>query len=88
MGMIRITDVEVLEAFAVRLRLTDGTVREVDLAPFLWGPVFAPIVADRALFEQVFVDPISKTIAWPNGADIDADVLLGEARAARTSPAV
>jgi len=48
---------------------------EVDLAPYLRGPVFEPLVTDRSLFAAVRVDPECETIVWPNGADMDPDVL-------------
>jgi hypothetical protein len=73
--MVRVQDVEVLEPFRVRLRFTNGTAREVDLAVFLRGPVFEPIRNDPAVFRSVRVDPELGTIVWPNGADIDPDVL-------------
>jgi hypothetical protein len=37
--------------------------------------VFEPLLADRHLFEGVRVDPECETIVWPNGADMDPDVL-------------
>jgi len=84
--MLRITTVQPLSGLRVHVTLTDGTERDLDLTPYLWGPVFEPLVADRALFEQVFVDPVSKTITWPNGADIDPDVLVGGEQPAATGP--
>ncbi len=84
MELRRITEVRPLEGYSVHVHLTDGSERDIDLTRFLWGPVFAPITEDRSFFEQVFVDPVSRTVAWPNGADIDPDVLLGEAEPART----
>lgn len=74
--MIRIRGVETLGAFRVRLSLTDGSIRELDLEPFLTGPVFEPLRADPALFKAVRVDEQLGTIVWPNGADIDPDVLI------------
>jgi len=38
--------------------------------------VFAPL-RDPAYFAQVRVDPELGTVAWPNGADLDPDVLYG-----------
>ena len=73
--MIRIKSVEALRDLRVRLGFTDGTSGEVDLAPYLWGPVFDPIVKDRRVFESVRVDPELGTIVWANGADMDPDVL-------------
>lgn len=76
--MVDITDVEALHNRVVRLRFSDGSDRVVDLAPFLWGPVFESIAGDDELFAQVRVDPEVGTIVWPNGADLDPDVLHGD----------
>jgi hypothetical protein len=73
--LVRIRAVTLLEGFSVRLAFTDGSERVVDLAPYLRGPVFEPLVADPTLFRQVQVDSELGTIVWPNGADIDPDVL-------------
>ncbi len=73
--MVRIQGVQPLEAHRVRLEFTDGSAREVDLAVYLRGPVFEPIRNDPAVFRSVRVDPQLGTIVWPNGADIDPDVL-------------
>lgn len=59
----------------VHLEFTDGTGREVDLAPYLVGPVFDATRSDPEAFRRVAVDPELGTIVWPNGADIDPDVL-------------
>ena len=74
--MIRIRGVETLGGFRVRLSLTDGSIRELDLGPYLNGPVFEPVRTDAALFQAVRVDEQLGTIVWPNGADIDPDVLI------------
>jgi hypothetical protein len=80
--MVRIKWVRPLDGFRVSLGFTDGTSGEVDLAPYLRGPVFEPLVADPALFRAVHVDPELRTIVWPNGADMDPDVLYGLTRSA------
>lgn len=85
--MREITDVEVLSGFTVRLTFLDGSVREVDLEPLLRGPMFAELRREPERFEQVFVDTELGTIAWPNGADMDADVLHGDAAPAWTATA-
>jgi hypothetical protein len=74
----RITSVEPLDGFLVRLGFDDGTVRELDLEGELWGPVFEPLRRDPQLFRQVRVDDELGTIVWPNGADMDPDVLHGD----------
>ena len=73
-----VSSVEVVEGRTVRLRFTDGLTRVIDLAPFLWGPVLGRLAADDALFGAVAVDPVAGTIVWPNGADLDPDVLHGD----------
>jgi hypothetical protein len=73
--MIRIRSVTPLEQFQVRLTFTDNSDKVVDLAPYLSGPIFEPLKRDSALFRTVHVDEQLGTIVWPNGADIDPDVL-------------
>lgn len=81
----RIRSVEALDGFVVRLSFTDGTTREIDLEGELWGPAFEPLRADRELFRQVRVDEELGTIVWPNGADMDPDVLHGDFEPAETA---
>lgn len=57
----------------VRLEFEDGRVKEMDLAPLMRGPIFEELVANPELFNQVTVH--HGTLVWPNGADIDPDVL-------------
>jgi len=63
------------EGFKVHLEFTDNTMKEIDLAPYLHGPIFEPIRNDPQIFRSVRVDPRMGTIVWDNGADIDPDVL-------------
>ena len=72
---IRVRSVVPQEAFRVHLEFTDGTHREVDLSVFLRGPIFEAIRQDSEVFRRVRVDERAGTIVWPNGADIDPDVL-------------
>jgi hypothetical protein len=73
--LIRIRSVEPLRDFLVRLEFTDGSAKDIDLAVYLHGPIFSPVRDDPAYFRCVRVDPELGTIVWPNGADIDPDVL-------------
>jgi Protein of unknown function (DUF2442) len=75
--LARVTAVEPLENFRLRLTFTDGLVREVDLSGDLWGPMAAPL-QDPAYFNRVSVDPEIGTVVWPNGYDLDPDVLHGD----------
>jgi Protein of unknown function (DUF2442) len=72
---IRICAVAPLEGFKVRLEFTDGSTKQIDLEPYLHGPIFDPIRNDPQVFRAVKVDSRMGTILWDNGADIDPDVL-------------
>jgi hypothetical protein len=75
--LARVTSVEPLEGFRLRLTFTDGLVREVDLSHDLWGQMAEPL-QDPDYFRQVRVDPELGTVVWPNGYDLDPDVLHGD----------
>jgi hypothetical protein len=76
--LVRIEDVKPLEGYWLRLRFSNGAVKEVNLEMALkGGGVFEPIYRDRNVFEQVRVNPESRTIEWPGGVDLDPDVLYG-----------
>ena len=63
--------------YRLHLRFEDGIEGVIDLAPYLsFRGVFEPL-RDLAYFAQVRVDPELGTVAWPNGADLDPDVLYG-----------
>jgi hypothetical protein len=62
------------------LEFDDGTRKEIDLEPYLHGPVFEPIRRDLSVFRSVKVE--EGTITWANGADIDPDVLYHNLRPA------
>ncbi|MGH9938703.1 MAG: DUF2442 domain-containing protein [Blastocatellia bacterium] len=75
--MVFIRSVKPLENFVVRLVFSDGEQKDVDLQPLLRGPIFEPLLRDPVLFRAVKVDEELGTIVWPNGADMDPDVLYG-----------
>jgi hypothetical protein len=84
--VVEVEKVQVLEGRKVRLWFSDGSERVVDLAPLLWGPVFEEVARDDAEFRKVRVDPEAGTIVWPNGADLDPDVLHGDFEPASRRP--
>jgi hypothetical protein len=77
MEFVRVTSVDVLGHYKLRLRFSDGSARDVDLTGELRGPVFEPL-ADPGYFAQVRVDDQLGTVVWPNGADLDPLVLHGD----------
>ncbi|MGH8437064.1 MAG: DUF2442 domain-containing protein [Pseudomonas sp.] len=81
----RVTRVTVLSPYKVELWFNDGSHGDVDLAPWILGArgVFAAL-QDPAFFSQVAVDREAGTIVWPNGADLDPDVLFEAAQADAT----
>lgn len=74
----RVKEVECLDGHRVRIQFTDSTSAEIDLGPYLLGPIFKEIRKDSTRFQELKVDPELRTIVWPNGADIDPDVLYNE----------
>ncbi len=80
--LIDVTGVRVLARYVVELTFAGGIVRVIDLEPFLWGEMFAPLVAEYSVFRQVQVDPDARTIVWPNGADISPRTLYAESKPA------
>ncbi len=86
LSLPRVTAVEALDGFRLRLTFTDGLVREVDLANDLWGPMAEPL-QDPGYFAQVRVDPELGTVVWPNGFDLDPDVLHGDFEAVQPQAA-
>jgi hypothetical protein len=82
---VRIRSAEPLGGFVLRLSFEDGTEREVDLEDELWGPMFESLRENPELFRRVRVDEELGTIVWPNGAEMDPDVLHGDFEPADTA---
>lgn len=75
--MVRIVNVVTdPDSYVLTVTLEDGRTTRYDVASMLWGPVFAPLERDRALFDAVTVSPYGDTVTWPTGADIAPEVLL------------
>ena len=73
--VVGVRAVKPLTGFTVHVVFTDNTERDIDLDPYLRGPVFEPIRNDPRMFASVFVDPIGQTLAWPNEVDIAPETL-------------
>ena len=59
----------------LHLHFEDGVNGVVDVATLVkFQGVFAPL-EDPAYFQLVHVNPELGTVVWPNGADLDPDVL-------------
>lgn len=73
--MVRIKRAKYVREYVVEVTFTNDSRREIDLAPFLQGPIFEPLKNLEA-FKKFKVDRELGTIVCPNGADIDPDVLF------------
>jgi hypothetical protein len=73
--MMEVVAVRPQEGHSLWLQFNDSTERIVDVGPILarGGPMVDPLTRDRALFEAVRVE--DGTVVWPNGFDLDPDVL-------------
>jgi hypothetical protein len=75
--LLRVTFVEPLEGYRLRLTFNDGVMTEADFSDELRGPMTEPL-RDPGYFRQVRVDDEARTIVWPNGFDADPYVLHGD----------
>lgn len=71
---LHVTKVTYLKDYQLRLVFNDGKVKNLDLKTELYGEVFEPLHAIE-LFRQVYVNPDTGTIEWPNGADFAPEFL-------------
>ena len=69
--------VEPVHDYRLRLCFEDDVEGVVDLASLSFRGVFAQL-QDLAYFRQVRVDKELGTVVWPNGADLDPDVLYSQ----------
>jgi hypothetical protein len=72
----RVTEVQPLGNYRVRLTFNDGTAGELDLTEWIVGQsgVFQPL-QDPDFFARVRVNSEAGTIQWPNEVDLCPDVL-------------
>ena len=71
---IRVKSVAPLDNWSVRVVFTNGEQRDIDLSSYIAsGPIFEPVRNDPTFFRSIHIE--GGTVAWPNGADIDPDVL-------------
>lgn len=79
----RIIGVRHIRDYRLLLAFSDGEEAELDLRAHIRGRggVFTPL-EDVDYFARVAIDPIARTLVWPNGVDLDPDVLYSEATGA------
>ena len=72
--ILKITHIEHVQTYLLKLTFNNGTTGIVDLSQSLWGEVFEPL-RNPELFNQFRLYPELGTIAWPNGADLAPEYL-------------
>lgn len=84
MEIRRIVSARALPGYRLLLRFDDGVEGEVDVSHLVGKGVFAGW-SDPAVFDRVFVDDESGTVAWPGGIDLAPEPLY-ERVAASAAP--
>jgi len=74
-----ITEAAVVRHGVLKLTFSDGLVGEVDVLDRMWGPVFERARTKEG-FAEAYVDPETRTVAWPGGADLAPDTLYERVR--------
>jgi hypothetical protein len=70
-----VIEVKALEGYRLFVRFEDGVQGVVDVAMLVsFKGVFAPL-KDIREFQRATVNPELGVVQWPNGADLDPDVL-------------
>ena len=72
--MLRVRSVSPLDAHALRLTPTDGSVVERDVNKLLWGPAYERLRSDEGLFRRSRAR--NGTVTWPGGLDIAPETLI------------
>ncbi len=72
--IIHVTKVKVVGSHSLDLIFDNGIQKRINLRHELYGPIFEPL-RDPSYFAKAYVDPDSRTVAWPNGADFAPDFL-------------
>jgi Protein of unknown function (DUF2442) len=75
--MLRVTSVEPLDGYRLRVAFNDGVVREVDCSFLLHGTLGEPL-RDPEFFRRARVDDEAGTVVWPNGLDPAPELLHGD----------
>jgi hypothetical protein len=72
--IIHVTDAQHLGDGQFALTFSDGRRGVVNLRGMLAGPVFEPL-RDPEFLARGAVDPETRTLCWPNGADVAPEYL-------------
>ena len=85
--LYEVVNYELMDAYVINVTFNDGKSQIIDFKPVLYGEMWGAL-RELTLFKQVEIDPVARTLTWPNGADFDPETLhnwdeYGESLAAR-----
>lgn len=72
--LYQVVGFEIVGTYSILVTFDDGSEQTIDFEPLLHGRLWGALL-DPAMFNQVALDPIAKTLTWPNGADFDPETL-------------
>jgi len=72
--LYKVVDYRILERYTIWVKFDDASEQIIYLEPVLYGEMWGAL-RDLTFFNQVTIDPIARTLCWPNGADFDAETL-------------
>ncbi len=81
--VLRVTDVQPLDDYRLRVVFNDGVTREVDCSFLLRGTLGEPL-RNPEYFRQARVDGEARTVVWPNGLDPAPELLYSAGQASVT----
>ncbi len=70
----RVRSFQLVAPYTLRVQFDDQTEQVINFEPVLAGELYRPL-REKALFNQVQIDPEVQTLVWPNGADFDPATL-------------
>ena len=65
---LQVIKFEIIDNYTVRVLFDDDAQQVIDFEPVLHGEMWGPL-RNLTLFNQVAIDPIARTLTWPNFAD-------------------
>lgn len=70
----KVVALEIVGYYLLQVSFDDHTKQTINFEPVLHGEMWGPL-RDLNLFNQVSIDPIARTLSWPNRADFDPETL-------------
>jgi len=78
--LVDVVSVRALEEHKLEIGFEDGTRGVVDVSKFVEFTGVFEALRDENYFKEVFVNEELGVVSWPNGADLDTDVLYSLVR--------